>query len=404
MKDSEMFDAIAHIDEDLVDRCLAGENTHSAERGAYSRRRTAFSIAAAAASLVLIVGLIAVLHIGGESHAKHNGSVSEAPDTSEDAADDPNATVVPDLTEAPDLSEAPDSTDIPDNTEAPDPDALRFALLPDWGEGQDNGDWVYYSSVSKSRFNEYVELRMSEGFRQLACSDSPDSLLLVRDGVCIDVVYAPLSSSCNVMVTIDKAVSGLDRENVIAQIRSAEYPRWNRDGFRGEPVLLFDITPEGIYDKTGLGFYRAVFESPAEGTQRRYEQGDFIVGESGAWNFMYYDLIAADIDGDGNNEVITLSLGPTSGLFSIVLEVYGSDNGKLTREAVSAFTLKYGKISLSAHDGKVYYVCSLQYLVPGKKEADFMEPVEFELSIENGRVMINDPEDLLALYYFNVDL
>ena len=98
MKGTEMFDAIAHIDEDLIDRCLADGNNAGKRADAAaasdpdtvqridpktSRRRSIAAFAAAAAALVLTLGVISLLHIGRESPWRPGTETTESPDITE---------------------------------------------------------------------------------------------------------------------------------------------------------------------------------------------------------------------------------------------------------------------------------------------------------------------------------
>ncbi|MBR6428211.1 MAG: hypothetical protein IKS43_00955 [Clostridia bacterium] len=98
MKGTEMFDAIAHIDEDLIDRCLEGGNNTDKRADAAassdqdtvqridpktSRRRSLAAFAAAAAALVLTLGVISLLHIGRESPWRPGTESSESPEITE---------------------------------------------------------------------------------------------------------------------------------------------------------------------------------------------------------------------------------------------------------------------------------------------------------------------------------
>ncbi len=98
MKGTEMFDAIAHIDEDLIERCLSGDkhtsvtvavredsDSDSVERidPKTSRRRSIAAFAALAAALVLTMGIISILHIGRESPWRPGTESSESPEITE---------------------------------------------------------------------------------------------------------------------------------------------------------------------------------------------------------------------------------------------------------------------------------------------------------------------------------
>lgn len=113
MTGTEMFDAIAHIDEDLIEGCLARMKARSSERrtpavaaeaagngkkpiSAFGR--SAIAIAAAAAAVVLMLVIISVLHIGGESPEPITPVSSMTPTPTETEA--PSPSPEPDVTEA----------------------------------------------------------------------------------------------------------------------------------------------------------------------------------------------------------------------------------------------------------------------------------------------------------------
>lgn len=98
MKGTEMFDAIAHIDEDLIDRCIEGGNNTDKRADAAaasdpdtvqridpktSRRRSLAAFAAAAAALVLTLGVISLLHIGRESPWRPGTETTDSPGITE---------------------------------------------------------------------------------------------------------------------------------------------------------------------------------------------------------------------------------------------------------------------------------------------------------------------------------
>ena len=118
MKDSELFDAIAHIDEDLIDRCLSDNGTQVIQNKARERRRTLLSFAAAAAALILVVGLIAILPIGRENPGEHGHNPSESPEATvftEEPSQTPETTpeTTPEPTEKPVFTPGPEPTPDP---------------------------------------------------------------------------------------------------------------------------------------------------------------------------------------------------------------------------------------------------------------------------------------------------
>lgn len=103
MKGTEMFDAMAHIDEDLVERCLAGEKNEKAkdeaftpDEGSYSgitivekpastRKRIIMAVGSIAAVLLLVLGLVSILHIGGKTPVEPIHGTTKDPVTTEPA-------------------------------------------------------------------------------------------------------------------------------------------------------------------------------------------------------------------------------------------------------------------------------------------------------------------------------
>ena len=98
MTGTEMFDAIAHIDEDLIEGCLSRMKARSSERRAHAektepgdenktseRRRTVLAFAALAAAIVLVIGFVSIMHIGRESPKPIGPGVTDTPTPTEDA-------------------------------------------------------------------------------------------------------------------------------------------------------------------------------------------------------------------------------------------------------------------------------------------------------------------------------
>ena len=288
----------------------------------------------------------------------------------------------------------------PAPTAIPDPEALRLSLLPDWPTNNIENEWVSYSGVNAAMLESYVDSRIADGFTPLV-DNRYNSNLLIRGGTWIAINNnTGVDSSCEVKVTFDSPTEGVDRSRIREAIRNAE-DSWQTGHSvqEGELYALIEITPPGFYEATGLAIFNAVFDnSSAPAGWVKYPTKTFLACENGAFGVFYRDIAAADIDGDGIGEAILLEPGPTSGLFSLVYEAYGIKNGQLTRIGVSAYVLdNYGLSSLSAHDGKVYYVWEEQIITPGDPyNATYGEPKEFELTLEDGTLVLNDPEGLLG--------
>ena len=132
MTGTEMFDAIAHIDEDLIDGCRDRMKARSSERRANAKaglgdgrkhselRRALIACAALAAAAVLAVGLIAVLHVGGKSPTPIGPGVTDTPAPTEAPTEAPT----PEPTEAP--TPEPTEEPTPEPTEEPIPSEEWF--------------------------------------------------------------------------------------------------------------------------------------------------------------------------------------------------------------------------------------------------------------------------------------
>lgn len=86
-----------------------------------------------------------------------------------------------------------------------------------------------------------------------------------------------------------------------------------------------------------------------------------IAGPAGAVQALHYmgpacqDPVWADLDGDGFRELIYWCNGPTSGVFTVGICVYGLDEGWPVLEASGIYVLSYGEISLSKQNGSVFF-------------------------------------------------
>ena len=108
----------------------------------------------------------------------------------------------------------------------------------------------------------------------------------------------------------------------------------------------------------------------------------FIVGGGAAYEISLMDVLGADIDGDEVSEAIVLEFGPTSGVCSIVLSVFKLENGEAENTASSMYVLRHNSFWLKASDGKVFL------------NAD---GTEYELTVRDGGVLIEDPYDTLKI-------
>lgn len=74
-----------------------------------------------------------------------------------------------------------------------------------------------------------------------------------------------------------------------------------------------------------------------------------------------HDPVYADVDGDGQTELIYWCCGPTSGLFTVGLCVYGLEQGWPVLKGETILNLRYtDSLGLEADAGQVFFRCSLR--------------------------------------------
>lgn len=88
-----------------------------------------------------------------------------------------------------------------------------------------------------------------------------------------------------------------------------------------------DVSPEGFYERTG----GQLFVAPRYGNERWADLSLFYVKANEVWSSSLESVAVYDVDDDGKDEVLLLSYGPTSGLFTVTLEcLTGEDNLDIT--------------------------------------------------------------------------
>lgn len=298
---------------------------------------------------------------------------------------------------APEEGKIPEPTDQAAATEEPTEEPAPLSLLPDWPTENAESEWVTYRGVSADMLGEYIESREADGFGLMLNADTDLLKILVRGDAWIEIAdNTGEDSSCEIKVSFDSPTEGVDRGEVEEAIAEAEYSWADPEGPEGGIDTMIEITPEGLYEGTGLVVFRVLYDERAEeGTL--FTTRTFIVGAGKAFEVRYFDIAAGDIDGDGEADAVFLCPGPLSGFYSIIFEAFGIKNGELERIGISGYSLVFGQSGLSAHDGRVFYTHAERADTGEKDEASFGEEKEFALYVEYGEILIEDPENLLAL-------
>lgn len=298
---------------------------------------------------------------------------------------------------------------------APDPEETEKVtveeLLPDWQAIEKDG-WYYYKDVTPQMVRDFTDRRAAEGFTLLENEEGKWGKMLYRGDAWINISdNAESEKNCSMQVIRRTHDGGMGAQEAFALI-SAEVaantrPWTNTADAPRNLAAVLEISPEGFYEATGAQVFRALFDgSPYKDSKDlAFSEATFICARKGALEVRSFSAAAADIDGDGANEAITIGYGYGSGVVDFIFESFGIKNGELVSEARTVYTMKFGKISLTARGGKPYMVWEKQVEHPGE-DVTFDDPVEFELLVENGDVQINDPDNLLKALvsgsaYFN---
>ena len=174
MTGTEMYDAIAHMDEELIEGCIARKKARSSERRALAakkaclgeeKRPSAFKRAALACAAIVVVialaiGMVSLLHIGGKSPVPIEPVGSDAPAPTETAepsyTQDPAGDPIFTQAEAEDGAFALTFIRYPEgNYYVSDGKSASIQLLLPKGwsviRGVPDGDWIYPDSEIAGR-------------------------------------------------------------------------------------------------------------------------------------------------------------------------------------------------------------------------------------------------------------
>lgn len=119
-----------------------------------------------------------------------------------------------------------------------------------------------------------------------------------------------------------------------------------------------------------------------------------VTGPAGTVKALHYmgdcqSPVWADLDGDGFRELIYWCYGPTSGIFTAGICVYGLEEGWPVVRGFQLYSMRFGELSLSEQDGSVF----LHY-TPRQYSADTDSSVLGEaqllaVTLKNGKILLN---------------
>ncbi len=288
--------------------------------------------------------------------------------------------------------------------EQPEPTEAAFTkeeLLPDWKIDRESieGFTVYRGKTTKE-LREYLETMTRKGFTLLENTSrrygegNNGARVLYRDGIWVEIsdnTHSRRASErgCGIRIFFETRTAGLDKAAAAALIGTG--------GMENEPLDIIELTAEGVYEKTGIQLFKCLFELP-EGSEPPYVINTYLVSKEEWRRIKAYDYLAADIDGNGKEDVVLVDIGKSGGGSNVFdFAVLDASKGKLKVIAESCY-LYYPFVyhRLTAHDGKVF-LAAAQILSSENGLPVLGEEKEFEIRVKKGEVVIEDPQNELGL-------
>ena len=105
------------------------------------------------------------------------------------------------------------------------------------------------------------------------------------------------------------------------------------------------------------------------------------------------DPVYGDVDGDGRTELVYWCYGPTSGLFTVGICVYGLERGWPILKGCSILNLSYtDALGLEADAGQVFFCCTPRHRNDKQGGYTEEEALRLPVTLEDGIVLLNGGE------------
>lgn len=174
------------------------------------------------------------------------------------------------------------------------------------------------SNVSRADYEDFLAEIKSKGFKRYPANDVN---YMFRDD-CLIVTWFYFNSGSYRFYWYAGSVP--EPEGGISGEEAADLLLTERDESSSLSALYpIDVSPEGFYERTG----GQLFVAPRYGNDRWTNSSLFFVKDKEVWSSTLESVAVYDVDDDGKDEVLLLSYGPTSGLYTVTLEcLTGEDN------------------------------------------------------------------------------
>lgn len=269
-------------------------------------------------------------------------------------------------------------------------------LLPDW-ELARSGAWNHYNSVTGEMLDAYVDACREKGFSVIG-SDESGETTMIRDDVWI-VIEKTLESDAEA----DPPIYNCTELTLIRRPKAAK--SGISDGRAMEliglcleedetPVAVIERSTAGAAEDVGLKLFACVV---TKNGGPEHCIASFLAGENGAlpvednYGHGLLGLLAADVDGDGSDELLTRSYGPTSGVYTEVISAVGVSDGVPYIKASNIFTMEYGEISFEKTAEGAALKLAVNVWDPKKKEIVTAGPQLYPVMLDGINLTVDCP-------------
>lgn len=262
-------------------------------------------------------------------------------------------------------------------------DVLNVAdtYFPDFETVDKSDNTEYYENVTTDMLDEYIKFLCADGFE---CKRDMYNVLLYKEDVMIQItdntkiydkcnvtVYTAIRTENNSALTETEALSIIDDEKVF---------------------FLLEQTPDGFFESTGAQYYFTPVHSFSYLTYKEthipensyYYTSKCLVADKGVAfvNNAMSAPIVCDINDDDVTDIIFLGYGPTSGLFTISLDMYNIIDGKPVLNSSNIYNIEHGEIDICANSsGKPVLTCA-----PNGTD----NHMEYEVVYKNNELTVED--------------